>query len=156
MNQKGFSLVEIMATFILITVILVLLVQLLLSLKDIYKEGDLKTTHLINQANMERRIYDDMFDSKKISISSCGTNCINITTDKGVKELSVNNNKIKYDNYQMELASGAKVGNLTYNITNETVSSKTVTIYEINLPVTNNLIEGDYGIHVLAQVGAMF
>lgn len=156
MNEKGFSLVEIMATFILISVVLVMLTELLLSLKDIYKEGDFKTTLLINQANIERKINKDLFASSSLSFSSCGTNCLKITTPYGEKQLSVQNDEIYYDGKKMDSINGNKAGNLTYTTINKTIGGKTANIYTINIPVTNKLVEGDYGIHLVFQSGTAF
>ncbi len=153
MNNKGFSLVEIMTTFMLVSIILIMLIELLLSLKSIYKEGDLKTTLLINQANIEKQIYDDVFNNPSLSLVSCGENCINITTKSGVKSLQVTDGNVTYDNYSMKIASGSSVGELTFNSYDQTVGTDTITIFEIDLPITNKLIDGDYGIHIVAQKG---
>ncbi len=153
MNNKGFSLIEIMSTFLLLSVILVLLVELLLSLKSMYKEGDLKTTLYINQANMEKQIYSDIFNNRNISLASCGINCVTITTDNTTKQLKIINNSITYDNYAMKLTSGSKIGELTYDTTTQIVNGKPINLYKIDIPVTNKLVSGDFGIHIIAQTG---
>ena len=152
MNNKGFSLIELMTTFMLVSVILFMLVELLLSLKQIYNEGDLKTTLLINQANIERRINDDVFNSNIFSLSSCGTNCLSITTDIGIKELKVEDNKIVYDGYSMKIAKGSTIGNLTFNEITSAINGQNASIYKIDIPLTNRLVEGDYGIHIVKQL----
>lgn len=63
-NQKGFTLVELIASFTLALVIMFFLFQIVITVKELYVSSGLKTEMLIRQANLERQIGLD-FKQKK-------------------------------------------------------------------------------------------
>ena len=59
-NNKGFTIIELAVSFVLVATISIVLLQLVLSLKSVYLEGDIKTTLLNKQGIMTKYIYDDI------------------------------------------------------------------------------------------------
>ena len=74
MNEKGFTIVETIATFLLVSTISVLLFELFISLEQMYNRGEIQTRLLINQSNFQRRIEQDLANSATVSITECGSN----------------------------------------------------------------------------------
>ena len=89
MNKRGFTVVELMTAFALVSVIAILLINLTLTLKEIYINGDMKTALLTKQGNMTDKIYKDLKENKLISLTSCGTNCVNFDYETGTKVLKI-------------------------------------------------------------------
>jgi hypothetical protein len=165
-NQKGFTLVEVIVTFCLVTTISFLLFQLVLSLKNIYTSSDYKTVLLISQGNMTRRMNDDLFDMIIEKIDQCtdaetttgSTMCIKFTLydstldQDEIRKLEVFSDKIVYDSYTMTMQKGSTIGTPSIAVSHfEDKSIKYNSILKMDIPVTNKLTEGDFGIHIIAQ-----
>ena len=52
MNNKGLTLVELITTFALTSVIVVLLINIVVVIKNVYSKSDIKTELYINQSNL--------------------------------------------------------------------------------------------------------
>ncbi len=153
MSKKGFTIVETMATFLLISTVSVLLFELFVSLQQMYNRGEIQTRLLINTANFQRRIEQDLANSSQVTIENCGTNCVKFTLDGLEKNLKIENNNLIYDNYAMENVSGSKLGNITYKSTPASFSDGgNATIESINIPITNKIVSKDFGIHIIHQI----
>ena len=88
MNNKGFTVVELIAAFSITMIISVFLFELLIEVKDIFVETSLKTSIEEKTAIISKNIYN-MFQEENNSITSC---------DK--KSCTVNENKIEFgENY---------------------------------------------------------
>ena len=76
MNKKGFTIIELGMSFCIVSAIAIVLFQLVVSIKDLYLAGNVKTTLLNKQGIMTKRINDDLvaYDLKKIN--SCGISCL--------------------------------------------------------------------------------
>lgn len=152
MNKKGFTIVEIMASFLLISAVSILLLELFISLNQLYNKGEIQTRLLINQANFERRIMDDLNTSNIVTITSCGTDCVRFNLDGVIKELKILNKNLIYDNYALDNVKGSTMGSIIFNPVNTTLNDGTnATIYNIQVTIMNKIIKGDYGIHVVYQ-----
>ena len=153
MNKKGFTVIELMKTFTLIAIISVLLINLTLTLKEIYINGDMKTALLTKQGNMTDKIYKDLKENKLISLTSCGTNCINFEYENGTKVLKINKDKkiLTYDNYSIKLGDGGYFG--TVEISN--YDSDIGYIFNLNIPIYHKLVKGDFGININHQLESL-
>lgn len=157
MNKKGFTLVEFAISFCLIAGITLLIFEIILSLKTLYLNGNIRTTLLSKQGIMLQRIYDDYNDNTLKSVSSCGLSCLSFTyisdNDVLTKTLEIDpyNTTITYDNYTIKLEDGSYIGEV--DVTTSTITSIANTnlnnsLLTINIPVYNNLIEGNYGLNI--------
>ena len=104
MNNRGFTIVELVTSFSLTTVVLVFLFNIVLLLKENYVSNALKSDLIVNQSLISTALNEDLY-TNGISISggaSCDTgydDCFMIdTTDKGKIKLSIStsNDKVKY------------------------------------------------------------
>lgn len=152
MNKKGFTVVEIMASFLLISTVAILLFELFISLQQMYNKGEIQTRLLINQANFQRRIEEDIKASNVFTIASCGTNCLRFTLDGQTKELKIQNGTLVYDKYALDNVRGSTVGNLTYQSIATTLKDGTKTkIENVKVPISNKIVKGNYGINIIYQ-----
>lgn len=176
-NEKGFTLVEIIVTFCLISTISFLLFQIILSLKNLYTSSDYKTVLLIDQGNVTRRINDDFFDLTLQKIETCSDAkanaklCLQFTfldyssrdeagnpVELAPKKLEVLDSthdierKIVYDGYAMTLAKGSSFGDIKASISYIADDSMRYNAFlTIDVPLTNKLATGDFGLHFTAQ-----
>jgi Tfp pilus assembly protein PilE len=151
MNKKGFTVVELMVTFVLIATISTILIQLVLTLKDLYVSGDMRTTLLTKQGTMTKKIYDDLDNKTLTEIKSCEGTCIEFVYEDTSKKLIVDktNKKITYDNYTIKL--GNKTGSSFGTISSSTYKDDTKQIFRVTVPINNKLLKGDYGIDIVYQ-----
>lgn len=153
MHKKGFTVVELMTTFALISVISVLLIKLTITLKEIYINGDIKTALLTKQGNMTDKIYKDLKENKLVSITSCGINCVDFKYDTIKKTLKIDNDKkiLTYDNYSIKLGEGGYFDTVYIN----NYVSDIGVILNLNIPIHHKLLKGDYGININYQTDVL-
>lgn len=154
MNKKGFTVIELIVSFTLVTVISIILFQLIFSLKELYVSGDIKTTLLNKQGIMVKKIYDDLNEDTLISITSCGVSCLTFKYEDVDKTLLVDvaANTLTYDNYTMKLSEGSYFDKLSFEYTEPTESGSLVDNSKFNLSVpikSKFLNDEDFGIHVV-------
>ena len=77
LNNKGMSLIEIIISIALISIVLIFIFSLLINVKNINTESELNSTNLIQKALMISDIEDDLMNSTKLEITSCGAQGIN-------------------------------------------------------------------------------
>lgn len=166
-NNKGFTLVEIIVTFSMVSTISFLLFQLILSLKNVYTSSDFKTVLLIDQGNITRRINTDLFTMKFKGAAACESKikdenskaCYLFSLEDPaddsslVKKLEVFDDKVVYDGFTMDFSkTGSKLGRIsTVASYTEDLNMHYNSMLTIDVPITNKIVEGDYGIHITLQ-----
>lgn len=155
-NRRGFTVVELTVSFSLTLVIVLILFQIVLNLKELYVKDGLKTELLIKQGLMTKKVAES-FEEQKIKIAAkcdTGDNCLSFTfEDNSVKTLSFDktSNTFHYGDYTTKLVSGSSYGKV--KITNETFlnveQGKKDSMITIDIPVTHPLVKGDYGVRVV-------
>ena len=119
MNNKGFTLVELIVTFALATVIITILFNVVIIIKNNYEETSTRTNLMINQATLSNLLNSKINDDNLISYTECtGDFCYRFVFSNGeTVELKVTETKIQFGNYIYVLAKGDKVVNpsLTYD-----------------------------------------
>ena len=63
-NNKGFTLVEMLVSFTLSMILVIILFQLIINLKDIYMSSGMKTELIKKQYLMTNKIYTDLKKKK--------------------------------------------------------------------------------------------
>lgn len=155
-DQKGFTLVELIASFSLALIIMFFLFQIVIAVKELYVSSGIKTEMLIRQANLERQIGLDLEKGIK-TVTSCETDCYQLTfKDNSTKEFRVDRatNIIFYGAYQIKLQDGSNIGE--FSITKNTISgvsnNKNNTILILDLPITNPVVaDKNLGVHMIYQ-----
>lgn len=154
-NDCGFTVIELVVSFTITLIVILLLFQVVLSLKDLYVKDGIRTELLIKQSMMGQKITTDLNEHKIVAVTKCTSenHCLSFTFDDGsIKTLSYNKdtNIFHYGDYTTKLVSGSKFGNI--EISNRTFPDipmgRNDSIIKIKIPITHNLTKGDYGILV--------
>ena len=157
MNKKGFTIIELVSSFALISLIIGLLFELLMVVKNLYTDAVIKTELLTKQALISEKINDD-FTNKSLRIASkCGNNCILFEFFDGTSstlEFNREENTFKYGNYKTNLMDGSMYGNI--DISTETILGVGLglndSIVKIRIPIYHKLIKKeDFGINIVYQ-----
>lgn len=153
-NNKGFTLIELAVSFCLTATISIMLLQLVLSLKDVYISGDVKTTLLNKQGIMVKKIYDDLNKKQLESITSCGLSCLTLTYDDSTSAnllVDPGNRTLTYNDYTMQLDNSSNFGILdfSYEETDDSQSIIDDSILTIDIPISSKLLDEDFGIHIV-------
>lgn len=159
MNKKAFTIVELMVTVCLISVVSFLLIELVLSLKNIYIRGDLKTIVLTKQGNMLKLINDDINNKGLSKLNPCSDDntCLLFTYTDGDKiklKVDKNNNSILYNNYKIKFKKNEK-----YIIDNIVAESSVIQVDDnvnkvittVKIPIRNTLLKENFDIDILIQ-----
>lgn len=153
-NNKGFTIIELAVSFCLVATISIILLQLVLSLKEIYVSGDVKTTLLNKQGIMIKKIYDDLNSKDLESITSCGLSCLTFTYyDDTTANLLVDpgNKTLTYGDYTLQLDNSSSFGKVNISV-DEASSSQTIksdSVLTIDIPIYSKLLDEDFGIHIV-------
>lgn len=158
MNKKGFTIIELAVSFVLVATISLTLLQLVLSLKEVYLSGEVKTTLLNKQGIMTKKIYDDLSNRDIRSINRCGLSCIMFEyADSSQKKLLVDpgNKTVTYGDYTIQLTDASYFGDLSFNLfpPTEVRYESTIaddSILKIDIPIYSKLIDNeDFGFHIV-------
>lgn len=156
MNKKGFTLIELVTTFALATVIIILLLNIVSLIKNIYVKYDIKSNLVIEQSNLSK-IINEQFNNKLANYTSCNDSefCYSFTfKDNSEVKLIVKENLIRFGNYTYKLPNNTVVDNPS--ITREYVDledvSNTNNFLNLKIPIkTKKYPKLDFGIDLVYQ-----
>lgn len=154
-NNKGFTLIELAVSFCLVAAVSIILLQLVLTLKEVYLSGDVKTTLLNKQGIMTKKIYDDLNSKDLTSITSCGLSCLTFSySDDTSANLLIDpgNKTVTYSDYTIQLDNSSYFDNFNVIIDEEStaVVSKDDSVIRIDIPIISKLLDNeDFGIHIV-------
>ncbi len=157
MNKKGFTLVELITTFALSTLLITILINVFLIIKNIYYESDLKTKLLIEQGNLSDIMNSKINKDHLISYSRCNDSsfCYDFVFDDGTDtKLIITSLYIKFGDYVYNLGNGSKVVNPTIIKENVELSdiSANNSFLVITIPIKNDKYPNqDFGIKLVYQ-----
>ena len=136
-NNKGFSIIELIVSFTICTVIMIVLFQIVLVLKDLYEKSAIKTTLLNRQNIIVNLIYSDILEKELNNVSSCGTYCItfDFTTVSKQLKYSTSDNTISYGDYVTDVLGGATVDKAETSIQNRVMYA--------SMPITHKLFSNE-------------
>jgi len=148
--KKGFTVIELIVSFVLVSVISIILFELIFTLKELYISGDIKTTLLNKQGIMTKKIYDDLNEDTLTEIKSCGVSCLIFKYQDTEKKLLVDvaANTLTYGNYTMKLIEGSYFGELLFNYSN-TDTTLNLSEFNLQIPIKSKFLEDDFGIHIV-------
>ena len=155
MNNKGLTLIELITTFALSAVIIVLLINVVVSIRNVYSKVSIKSDLYIMQANLSNVINSKLHDNKLDTYSTCTDSafCYNFTLVNGeTLKLVVEENKITVGDKVYKLTEKTKVvdPSLTpgYIELNEEYSGYDILVLKI--PIKNELYPNiDFGINLV-------
>jgi len=152
MNKKGFTTIELITSFTLASVIMIILFNIILIMKDNLSRVNAMTNTLIEKDNLSYNINKRLKEKELTSLTTCedGDKCYlftysDSTSDKLV--YSITDKTITFNNYTFEITDDMNVEVPTITEHYDTMSSTTFNGYFIlNIPIT---VDGkDYSIKV--------
>lgn len=163
MNKKGFTLIELITTFALATVIIILLINIVLVIKNIYTNNNIKSELLIEQSNLSNLINKRLTKDSLNYYESCSDSdfCYIFSfVDGTTSKLVVDDDFIKFDNYVYKIKNNTKIDKPTIETiidieVSNTNSNNSFLI--INIPITYKLTPNkNYGINVVYQYNSNY
>ena len=164
MKKNGFTVVELLITVSLTTVIVLLLTEIIIVVRNLYIENGIKTKLLTKQAILAKNINDDLLNLDITKIERCtGYDiCVNFTYKESgsekTKKLIVDRKGkfIEYDGIATNLLSGSTFGNVAvyYEKILDTngEKSKKNSIFNVEVPIYHTLFEQEnFGFNVVYQ-----
>ena len=167
-NSKGFSIVELIVSFTLTMVVVVILFEIILAMKDLYVNSVTKTELLNKQNLFTDYIYSDIENYGLNSIYVCGDNCISLSFNNGdtknlewsfysTENISQALQSLSYGDYKINLISNASfdtslsVSQGSYNLKGVKICSNPVSQFiNIHLPIKHTMFKDkDFGINLL-------
>lgn len=151
-NNKAFTLVEMLVSFTLAMILVIIMFQLIINLKELYMSSGIKTEMINKQYLMTNKIYTDLNEKKAINIENCNNPlvCIQFTFQDGtVKKLQVDetNKTVTYDNYTIKLNNESYFKTMNINTYYSAANNK---IFNANIPIYNDLFKNtDFGINIV-------
>lgn len=158
MNKKGFTLVELITTFALVTVIIILLTNVILVLKNLYTTYDIKTKLLIDQGDLSYILNSKINDSVSVSYNGeCTIDneyCYSFIFDSEDIKLVISDKYIKFGSYVYTISEGTEIEELEDS--EQYVSVKTDGTHEfliIKIPIKNKLYPNEeFGVNVVYPI----
>lgn len=155
MNNKGFTLIELITTFSLSAIIILLLINVVIIIKNIYFDYNIKTNLLITQANLSKSLNSKFKSNNLISYTSCSDTyfCYEFQfIDGTTSKLEVNSAAVILDNRVYNLDNNSTISNPT--ITKQFISTEDTTVNNafliIKIPITNKLYNNEnFGINLI-------
>lgn len=158
MNKKGFTLIELITTFALTATIVILLMNVIVIIKNVYSSSNAKTILLINQANLSNALNSKINNNNLLSLNSCTDSsfCYEFKLINGETiKLIVTESKISFGNYVYKLDGSASITNpeiitkTNIDVTDETLNNSFLII---KIPITSKKYSNDdFGINLIYQ-----
>lgn len=157
MNNKGMTTIELITSFILASIVLIILFNVVISLKDMYISNRVKTELLIKQANLSRSLNKEITSGKIVSAVDetiqDDSKIYSFTIDGIVKELIIKDDEISFDGYTYLLDNSTS----SKGVENEYVSTVSLSdsnLLIIDIPIENNMDDHNYGVKVVYRFNA--
>ena len=157
MNKKGFTLIELITTFALASIIIILLINIIIVIKDIYSKNDIRSELLIEQSNLSNLI-NTKFDKDFLnSYLPCNESdfCYTFSFVDGTSsKLVVSDTYIKFDSYVYKFKKGTQVLNPSLELfdTKELSGSEQNGFLVIKMPIINKLYPNEnFGLNIVYQ-----
>ncbi len=153
MNKKGFTTIELITSFTLASVIMIILFNIILIMKDNLSRVSAMTNTLVEKDNLSYNINKRLKEKELTSLTTCsdGDKCYlftysDSTSDKLV--YSITDKTITFNNYTFEITDDMKVESPNITEHYDTMSSTSYNGYFIlNIPITVN--NKDYSIKLV-------
>jgi len=155
MKKNGFTVTELLVSFVIMTIVTILLFSLTISLQKLSSENYVTSELKVLSSNLTKLIKDDLYEDRLTNIVSCGDNCYRLTfQNQGVKTLSIDpaTKVFTYGTYKKELGEAFLFGgNLT--MTQESVTGISAPYYDsilkIVVPLKTNYYQGDFNVEIV-------
>lgn len=156
-NNKGFTTIELVVSFALIAVMMLLLFELVLYIKGLYLTSGIKTELLTKQGLMSTKLNDDLMNNEVTELTNCGVDCLDITYNGTVtKRLIIDsvNGIYRYDSYATNLIHDSKFGvpTVIFDVVYDAEANEYDSYFMIKVPISHKLYNGeDFGVIAVYQ-----
>ena len=155
MSKKGFTLVELITTFVLSSVIIIILLNVVITIKNVYTKAGIKTDLYVIQSNLSNNLNKVLGRDNIVSYIECysGIFCYDFTLATGAEiRLVASEDSIKFGDFVYTLDNKAKV--INPEIENITIDGVNVgeldSFLVIRIPIISALYpESDFGINLV-------
>ena len=151
MNKKGFTVIELLASFSIAMTILIVLFNVVIMMKDNIADINTKSNMLVSKNNLAYNINKKFSEKDISSITMCedGVKCYLFTySDDSTDKLVYNTDSITFNNYTFDITSDMNVEQPIINEYYDTMSSTTYNGYFIlNIPIVSD--NHDYSIKII-------
>ena len=157
MKSKGFTLVELITTFALASVIIILLINIIVVIKNIYSKTDIKTELLIEQGNISNLINKKLEKNYLLNYNPCNESdfCYSFEfLDGTISKLVVSDEYIKFDSYVYKVKEGTVIERSTIELIEVPTSNieDNNSFLVIKVPIKHKLYPNeDFGLNIVYQ-----
>lgn len=157
MNKKGFTLIELVTTFALASVIIIILVNIIGIIKEIYVKTDVKSKLLVEQSNLSHLINKKFTEDNLESYTACMDTdfCYQFNFIDGTSaKLIVGQDYITFNNYTYKLVNDSTIESTNFEkIEVETIDENSNNSFLIiEIVIKNKLYKDkDFGINLVYQ-----
>lgn len=153
-NRKGFTIVEMLVAFSVATIVMILLFNIVLLIKDLYLEYGIKTELMIKQSNILKSM-QDRTNEGLISITACGIDCYNFDTGNQTYNLKYDesDNSITFDKkktiYKGETSKIKGITATTNTVVAKVSSNPNIknSVLTLKITVYDSLLDENYDIN---------
>ena len=154
MSNKGFTTIELITSFSLVSVIMLVLFNVIIIMKDNLSDINIKTNLLVSKDNLSYNINKKLKEKELTSLTMCedGNRCYLFTySDSTTDKLIYNIDSITFNNYEFEITDGITVGIPNISEHYDAMSSTKYNGYFIiDIPIALN--NNDYSIKVIKYI----
>ena len=155
-NKKGFTIVELLVSLSLTIVVVIILFEIILLLKDLFQTSSLKTELLNKKSILVEKIYSDINDRLVTRVEQCGDYCLDFfMNDSTTKQFIIDkeNLTIGYGDYVIKLDDVYSIGNIYFSndVTTYVSNEKNNGILNIKIPIYSKLTKDEnIGVNIVA------
>lgn len=156
MNKKGFSTIELLVSFVIVSFVAIAMFKTVVDLLDKINYYQEQAKMSIIDGNIANSIQKDLNQKKFYGVDICGGNCYDITyQDLSVRRLEINDiaNTIRYGGIT-EVLPDNRVIYGALQINSQTLSApigKNDTILQIFIPIQNEIVGMTNDINIVYQ-----
>lgn len=135
-NNKGFTLIEVIVSFMLISIVMICLLKTITVMNIQNTNLILEENYLVYESMVLKDIYDDINSSNNITVTD-NNGEIALTSNDFVNQdkiIKIYDNEIVYDDTIYELPDGIKLNNSKY----ELITNDNYYILKINFKINDN------------------
>lgn len=151
--KKGFTVVEMLVSFSVATIVMVLLFNVIMLIKDLYTDYGIKTELLIKQSNILKSI-EVVTNDELTKVTACGIDCYNLEAGGKTYNLKYNelDNSITFNNkktiYKGETTKIKGISATTNTTTKESTDPNIKnSILNLKIIIYDNLLDENYDIN---------
>lgn len=154
MNKKGFTVVELLTTFVLITIVVSLLVMISTSLSKMYTTSSTKTELIYKQSVISKKMNEAFLLKQIVRIDRCNDKCITLTySDYSTTRIEIDDTLIHIGKDTYDIVKHSNIGDVRIELVYSPITHgyKYDTILNIRIPISYKGLNENYGINLVYQ-----